>query len=349
MATSGDRRSRPVPLRKGTNRTSAWNFGGKRRSPPLDTQKAISVSVRVRGVAAIQSTIVNDCLLYATAACRARWGLTPWPGPQWWQCVAPTSTSTFPPSPMACGRSSRAVTASCPCASGDSAGAASLAIGTTSSGRRAVPVVAHIVVDPADPAFAHPDGALDPAPLGVLEAEAIAALVGLGFPVVVTGHVPVAPRGYLSTRGGGARRCGGGTATGLRISVPWPSSFVVDDDWLRVGDGPAAGEIDVVEVEGWLAAEPRVAPELRAAVRFLRAGGQLAVVTTSAHAATRPSSTAPTAPGRCGSTGNCPDPAGPKPRCSPPGCAEPVHIAGLRGAERRGNPGDGGVPPTKAA
>ena len=164
-----------------------------------------------------------------------------------------------------------------PVGSGDSAGAASLAIGTTSSGRRAVPVVAHIVVDPADPAFAHPDGALDPAPLGVLEAEAIAALVGLGFPVVVTGHVPVAPSGDTYQP---VEAVLDDAAAAQRLACDLGALalvFVVDDDWLRVGDGPAAGEIDVVEVEGWLAAEPRVAPELRAAVRFLRAGGQLAV------------------------------------------------------------------------
>ena len=55
--------------------------------------------------------------------------------------------------------------------------------------------------------------------------------------------------------------------------------FVVDDE------GPAAGEIDIVEAERRLAAEPVLAPELRAAVRFLRAGGQLAVVTTALHVA----------------------------------------------------------------
>src|ERR1041384_5314448 len=58
-------------------------------------------------------------------------------------------------------------------APGDLASAATLAIGRTRSGGRAIPVVAHILVDPADPAFVHLDGALDPAPLGVLEVEGI--------------------------------------------------------------------------------------------------------------------------------------------------------------------------------
>lgn len=159
-------------------------------------------------------------------------------------------------------------------------GAVTLAIGTTRAGRRAVPVVAHILVDPADPAFAHPDGALDPAPLGILETEAISSLVGSGFPVVVTGHVPVVPRAdsyqgvtAILDEAAAAQRLAGDLGAPVLI-------FVVGD-----GDSTAAGEIDVVEAEARLPAEPALAPELRAAVRFLRAGGQLAVITTAAHVA----------------------------------------------------------------
>jgi carbamate kinase len=167
---------------------------------------------------------------------------------------------------------------------GAAAPAATLAIGTTRSGRRAVPVVAHTLVDPADPAFAHPDGALDPAPLGILEAEGIAALVGSGFPVVVAGCEPVVPyrdvyqpvTAVLDDAATAQRLAGDIGALAL--------IFIVGDDEL-LGDGLTVGEIDVAEAELRLAAEPRLVPELRAAVRFLRAGGELAVITTPAHAA----------------------------------------------------------------
>lgn len=158
--------------------------------------------------------------------------------------------------------------------------AVTLAIGTTRAGRRAVPVVAHVLVDPADPAFAHLDGALDPAPLGILETEAISSLVGSGFPVVVTGHVPVVPWGdtyqgvtAILDEAAAAQRLAGDLGAPVLV-------FVVGD-----GDSPAAGEIDMGEAERRLAAEPSLASELRAAVRFLRAGGQLAVITTARHVA----------------------------------------------------------------
>lgn len=162
---------------------------------------------------------------------------------------------------------------------GPRSGAVALAIGTTRAGRRAVPVVTHILVDPADPAFAHLDGAFDPAPLGVLETEAISSLVGAGFPVVVTDHVPVIPRGDVYE---GVTAILDGAAAAQRLAgdlgVP-VLVFVVDDDRL------AGGEIDMAEAEALLAAEPVLASELRAAVRFLRAGGQLVVVTSASHLA----------------------------------------------------------------
>jgi hypothetical protein len=161
---------------------------------------------------------------------------------------------------------------------GPLSGAVTLAIGATRAGRRAVPMLAHMLVDPADPAFAHLDGALDPAPLGVLETEAISSLVGSGFPVVVTGHVPVVPRGdtydgvtAILDEAAAAQRLAGDLGAPVLIFV--------------VGEGPPAGQIDIVEAERRLAAEPALAPELRAAVRFLRAGGQLAVITTALHVA----------------------------------------------------------------
>jgi carbamate kinase len=158
--------------------------------------------------------------------------------------------------------------------------AVTLAVGTTAAGRRAVPVVAHILVDPADPAFAHPDGPLDPAPLGLLETEAISSLVGSGFPVVVTGQVPVVP---LADAYQGVTAILDEAAVAQRIAGDLGAPvliFVVGD-----GDSPVAGRIDMAEAERRLPAEPALAPELRAAVRFLRAGGQLAVITTAVHVA----------------------------------------------------------------
>jgi len=163
---------------------------------------------------------------------------------------------------------------------GPLSGDVTLAIGPTRAGRRAIPVVAHILVDPADPAFAHLDGALDPAPLGVLETEAISSLVGSGFPVVVTGQVPVVPRAE-TYQGVTAILDEAAVAQRLAGDLGAPVLIFVAGD----GDSPAAGEIDMAEAERRLPAEPALAPELRAAVRFLRAGGQLAVITTALHIA----------------------------------------------------------------
>ena len=73
-----------------------------------------------------------------------------------------------------------------------------------------------------------------------------------------------------------------GGETGLRIMAQGDggaSSFQ-----LALVDGPAAGEIDLAEAERRLADGPPLGSELRAAVRFLRAGGALAVITTPAYA-----------------------------------------------------------------
>ena len=164
----------------------------------------------------------------------------------------------------------------------DITGAAALAIGSTRAGRRAVPVTAHTLVDPADPAFAHAEAAIDPAPLAVLEAEAIAALVGSGFPVVVSGHVPVVPSGEtyqpvpaVLDEAAAAQRLAGDLGALALV-------FLVDEEpGLR---GLPGGAIDLDEAEGRLAAEPSSAPELCAAVRFVRAGGELAVITTPSRA-----------------------------------------------------------------
>jgi len=167
---------------------------------------------------------------------------------------------------------------------GDQARAATLAIGKTQSGQRAIPLVAHTLVDPADPAFVHLDGAFDPAPLGILEAEGIAALIGSGFPVVVADCEPVVPHGdnyQLVTAvldpAATAQRLAGDIGAMTLI-------LVVADDGLGLVDGPADSEIDLAEAERRLATETRLVSELRAAVRFVRAGGELAVITTPAYA-----------------------------------------------------------------
>ncbi|MCA1847148.1 MAG: hypothetical protein LC792_28940, partial [Actinobacteria bacterium] len=143
-----------------------------------------------------------------------------------------------------------------------------------------------VLVDPTDPAFAHIDGALDPAPLGVLEVEGIAGLVASGFPVVVTRCEPVVPYGDIY-RPVTAVLDDAATAQRLAGDIgALTLIFVVGDDGLPLGDRLADGEIDVAEAERRLAGDdPRLVPELRAAIRFLRAGGELAVITTPAHAA----------------------------------------------------------------
>jgi hypothetical protein len=179
------------------------------------------------------------------------------------------------------------VTPPAPAAGADLGGALTLAVGQSRAGRRAVPVMAHILIDPLDPALAHPPGTARPEPLAVLEAEAIAALVRGGFAVVVAEQVPVVPHGFPRGSGGvpqseyqpvpatldgaaSARRVAGDLGAGVL-------AFVTGDD-----GPPFTGDIDHRVAERALDGGPPCADELRAAVRFLRAGGQLVVVTTPA-------------------------------------------------------------------
>lgn len=158
----------------------------------------------------------------------------------------------------------------------DGASPLTLAVGQSRSGRRAVPVVTHILVDPADPALGHPPLEPHPEPLAILEAESIAALVGSGFPVVVSGQVPVVPYGEDYRPVAAALD---EAASAQRLAGDLGASALV----FVAADGPTVGEIDLIEAERRLAGDPRCAAELRAAVRFLRAGGELAVITTPAH------------------------------------------------------------------
>lgn len=160
---------------------------------------------------------------------------------------------------------------------GDDGHAATLALtlGQSRAGRRAVPVVAHVLVDPADPALATPPSAAHPEPLAILEAEAIASLIG-SFPVVVTAGVPVVPNAdaYRPVTveldsAASAQRLAGDLGAGVLAFVTAPGDVVC-----------SAGEIDVVEAERFAAAAGApLAAELAAAARFVRAGGELAIIT----------------------------------------------------------------------
>ncbi|HET9769714.1 MAG TPA: hypothetical protein VFS16_02405 [Acidimicrobiia bacterium] len=152
-----------------------------------------------------------------------------------------------------------------------------LELGQSRSGRRAVPVVAHVLVDPADPALARPSAADHPEPLAVLEAEAIASLNG-HFPVVVTSRVPVVPHGeaYRPVAAdldpaATARRLAGDLGAGVLAFITGGA------------DGPVVtGEIDALGAQEHAADGGPLSAELRAAARFVRAGGELALVTPAA-------------------------------------------------------------------
>jgi hypothetical protein len=142
------------------------------------------------------------------------------------------------------------------------AGSLTLALGLTRSGRRAIPIVTHTLVDPVDPAFAHPPLTVSPEPLAILESEAIGALLDKGFPVVVTGHVPVVPDGdeYRAVEA-----ALDGAAAAQRLANDLGASalvFVVDDE-----ESPADQHARVSE---------RIAAE-----RFLAAGGEQSDLTTA--------------------------------------------------------------------
>jgi carbamate kinase len=148
--------------------------------------------------------------------------------------------------------------------SGDVAGPLSLALGLTRAGRRAIPIVTHTLVDPLDPAFAHPPMTVSPEPLAILESEAIGALLDKGFPVVVTGHVPVVPHGddYREVE---AALDGALAAQRLASDLGASALVFVVDDEERLADRGAS------------------ASELKASERFVAAGGEEANVATAAH------------------------------------------------------------------
>ena len=162
----------------------------------------------------------------------------------------------------------------------DVAGRLTLALGASRAGRRAVPVLAHVLIDPLDPALACPPGTTYPEPLAVLEAEAVGALIRSGFTVVVADQRAVVPvgssyeeRAAALDPAASARRLAGDLGAGVL-------AFVTGD-----GGPPWTGDVDVPEAERHLAGDPEYAGELLAATRFLRAGGELVVLATAAQLA----------------------------------------------------------------
>jgi hypothetical protein len=148
-----------------------------------------------------------------------------------------------------------------------------LQLGQSRSGRRAVPVTIHVLVDPADPALASP-AAGHPEPLAVLEAEAIAGLIG-SFPVVVTSRVPVVPHGDAYRPVAAALDP---AASARRLASDLGAGVLA---FVTTGDGAPgmAGDMGVLEAEHRADEGGPLAAEFRAAARFVRAGGELAVVT----------------------------------------------------------------------
>ena len=159
----------------------------------------------------------------------------------------------------------------------DLAGRVTLGLGQSRAGRRAVTVAAHVLIDPLDPALAHPPGTANPEPLAVLEAEAIGGLLGAGFAVVVGGQTPVVPHGSLYRPVAAVLD---GAACARRVAGDLGAGVLV---FVTGGDAPPFdGDIDHRDAERALDGDPPCAAELAASVRFLRAGGQLAVITPAA-------------------------------------------------------------------
>jgi carbamate kinase len=190
----------------------------------------------------------------------------------------------------------------------------------------AVAVVTHVLVDSADPVFAHPDKPIgpffsrtqaqtlsdqrgwrvaedagrgyrkvvpSPRPLAIVEGDAIRVLLEAGFIVIAVG-------------GGGVPVCrsGGGLAGAEAVidkdlAAQILASAVGADDLIMITavdevllhyGTPAARpilEITSREAESYLEggqfAAGSMAPKVTAAVRFLEAGGRLAVITSPEH------------------------------------------------------------------
>lgn len=193
------------------------------------------------------------------------------------------------------------------------------------SGKGAVSVVTHSVVDPADPAFAHPTKPIgpffsaeeaqalaasqgwtvqedagrgwrrvvaSPEPVAILEAGAIRALAEAGYLVVAGGGggVPVVPAGdgyrgvdAVIDKDYAAERLASGLGARALVLVTGVESVLLN---YGTPGQRAIEEIHVAEAERHLAdgqfPEGSMAPKMRAAIRFLRGGGDVAVITTPA-------------------------------------------------------------------
>jgi carbamate kinase len=204
----------------------------------------------------------------------------------------------------------------------------SLAVQAASGGRRRlVTMLAHVVVDAADPAFLHstkPIGPFvdaaeartltgrwevegapargyrrvvpSPEPKQIVEVDAVRCLLDAGYVVVTAGGGGIPVR-----RGHDGRLVGVDAvvdkdlaATALALAVGAQALVVVTAvEAVQLDFGTAnarrLGQIGVAQAEAHLAAgqfpEGSMGPKVRAATRFLRGGGEVAVITTPALAA----------------------------------------------------------------
>jgi carbamate kinase len=192
-------------------------------------------------------------------------------------------------------------------------------------GAGVVSLVTHAVVDPADPAFADPTKPIgpflgpdeaeafaagrgwavkddagrghrrvvaSPQPTGILEVDAIRALLDAGFLVIAAGGggIPVVPDGSghrgvdaVIDKDYAAQCLASSLGANALVLVTSVEAVLLDYGTPRER---AIAEISLAEAEGYLEeghfAEGSMGPKMRAAIRFLQTGGEAAVITTPA-------------------------------------------------------------------
>jgi carbamate kinase len=195
--------------------------------------------------------------------------------------------------------------------------------------RRVVTVLAHVVVDAADPAMAHPTKPIgpfldeveakrlahtkgwhvesdsgrgyrrvvpSPQPQSIVEVDAIACLLDAGHVVVTAGGggIPVVRDDAGRLTGVNAVIDKDYAAATLALAVGAQALVLVTAvEAVHLDYGSASqrrlAQIDVTQAEAYLAAgqfpDGSMGPKVRAATRFLRNGGEIAVITNPALAA----------------------------------------------------------------
>ena len=204
------------------------------------------------------------------------------------------------------------------------------AVHAASSGRRrVVTVLTHVVVDPADPAMAHPTKPIgpfldeaeakhltatrgwriepdstrgyrrvvaSPQPQSIVEVDAVGCLLDAGHVVVTAGGggIPVVRDDAGGLTGVNAVIDKDYAAAALALAVGAHALVIVTAvEAVHLDYGAATqrrlAQIDVTQAEAYLAAgqfpDGSMGPKVRAAARFLRNGGEIAVITTPALAA----------------------------------------------------------------